>query len=252
MSPSEVSAEAQVETVDESPAALGLFLWGGKTRLERFWSKVDKSGECWLWTASKSGPNGYGQLGDWRFRCQGIPIRAHILSWSIANNRWPNDGEVVRHSCDVKACVRPDHLLIGTHADNMRDARERRRHPMWAAADDRAEAVKRELAGLTTAQARVVDALRRVPQPSPAALAREFGVSRQAVDQLIHRLADDGLLRKCKWQVVEPALVATGMTANVEMEQAVRRKVAKLARKADNLSRRLAEISQLAADWSES
>lgn len=45
---------------------------------------------------------------------------AHRLSWQIANGSIP-DGLQVLHHCDNGACIRPDHLFVGTQADNMRD-----------------------------------------------------------------------------------------------------------------------------------
>lgn len=85
----------------------------------RFWPKVDKSpghgpqGECWVWTASTN-PDGYGNLNH------GKENRAHRVSWKIHNGPIPPDLQVL-HRCDNPPCVRPDHLWLGTHADNMRD-----------------------------------------------------------------------------------------------------------------------------------
>lgn len=79
----------------------------------RFWGKVDKSGDCWLWTGSKK-EFGYGQ-----YAYRGKPHRAHRLSWEEANGQIP-DGLWVLHECNTPACVRPSHLRLGTHKDNMR------------------------------------------------------------------------------------------------------------------------------------
>lgn len=66
---------------------------------ERFWSKVDRSGECWLWTAYTF--DGYG-----RFRLNGESIRAH----HYVMGRPPTPGWEVDHTCRNRACVRPSHL----------------------------------------------------------------------------------------------------------------------------------------------
>lgn len=82
----------------------------------RFWSKVDTSGDCWLWLAYVD-RNGYG----W-FRFPGGHL-AHRASWIFANGPIPA-GLWVLHNCpggDNPACVRPSHLWIGTNADNVRD-----------------------------------------------------------------------------------------------------------------------------------
>jgi hypothetical protein len=77
---------------------------------ERFWSKVDKSGECWVWTGSKL-TDGYGSLRiDGR---SGKTAAAHRLSWVWANGPIP-DGLFIDHMCHNKPCVNPAHLQIAT------------------------------------------------------------------------------------------------------------------------------------------
>ena len=80
-----------------------------------FWSRVDKSGACWLWTAAK-GRKGYGQM-----RISGKLRIAHRLSWELANGPIPG-GLFVCHRCDVTSCVNPAHLFLGTNRDNILDS----------------------------------------------------------------------------------------------------------------------------------
>ena len=87
----------------------------------RFWSKVDKSGECWVWTAGRTAA-GYGMFHSNTSRAH----LAHRYAFELANGPIPT-GMHVRHTCDNPPCVRIDHLVIGTHADNMRDMSERKR-----------------------------------------------------------------------------------------------------------------------------
>ena len=92
---------------------------------KRFWSKVRKGAGCWVWTASKRS-KGYGafvypQGGDI------VQGRAHRYSWEIHRGEVP-PGLCVLHLCDNPACVRPDHLFLGTKRDNNRDMCAKGRH----------------------------------------------------------------------------------------------------------------------------
>lgn len=87
----------------------------------RFWLKVEKTETCWLWVAAKR--NGYGVLGRGK---RGEPlVYAHRLSYQIHNNSIIPHGKEICHACDVRACVNPHHIYLGTRSDNMRDAWER-------------------------------------------------------------------------------------------------------------------------------
>lgn len=91
-----------------------------KTAEARFWEKVNKTNTCWEWTAHKLF-NGYG-----RFNINGKTDYAHRISWQFATGKYPK-GKQVLHSCDNPACVRPDHLFLGTLNDNMVDRNKKGR-----------------------------------------------------------------------------------------------------------------------------
>ena len=78
---------------------------------ERFWSKVDKSGDCWTWTAVKD-KSGYGQ-----FRLDGQMRRAHRVAYQLSVGEVP-DGMLIDHICHQPSCVNPEHLRPVTRKEN--------------------------------------------------------------------------------------------------------------------------------------
>ena len=85
---------------------------------ERFWAQVARGeGEaCWLW-AGGTGNSGYGL-----FRLGPRKVGAHRVAWMLTHGGLPPSGQHVCHTCDTPLCVRPEHLFLGSHTDNMRDA----------------------------------------------------------------------------------------------------------------------------------
>lgn len=103
-----------------------------KTASDRFWCKVDKSGDCWLWTARRD-KNGYG-----RFRPDGAntgDVGAHRVAFALAGQT-VKDGDLVCHTCDNPPCVRPSHLFIGTPMVNAIDRDAKGRGRPWPMSDE--------------------------------------------------------------------------------------------------------------------
>lgn len=83
---------------------------------ERFWPKVDKSGECWEWTAARA--RGYGRFDT---------NLAHRISYELTYGAIP-DGAQLDHVCHNRGCVRPEHLRPATNKENAENHRGARQH----------------------------------------------------------------------------------------------------------------------------
>ena len=81
---------------------------------ERFWAKVDTSGDCWVWTAARNG-FGYGKFSVGR----GHDVPAYRWAYRFLVGPVPR-GYLLDHLCRNRLCVRPDHLEPVTHAENIR------------------------------------------------------------------------------------------------------------------------------------
>ena len=90
---------------------------------ERFWSHVDKSGECWLWTGAQDS-HGYGHLSR-SFDNVRRNFKAH--RYVLMLNGWDVTDRDVDHICFTRLCVRPDHLRVATRKQNNENHQSARR-----------------------------------------------------------------------------------------------------------------------------
>lgn len=82
----------------------------------RFWSYALKSQHCWLWT--RGGSQGYGY-----HRFKGRVQPAHRISYVLTKGAIPEGGDwTVHHTCFVRRCIRPEHLVLRTRRENSTEA----------------------------------------------------------------------------------------------------------------------------------
>lgn len=150
-----------------------------KTRsvADRFWEKVEKTATCWLWRAFVN-PCGYGKLtiGSHTDGSYKSAVASRI-SWELHNGSIP-DGLCVCHHCDTPACVRPDHLFLGTHADNMKDMARKGRHVdcSTGAKSPRAKLTAGQVAEIRTEYARGI--------LSQEKIGKHFGISQAYISKI--------------------------------------------------------------------
>ena len=131
--------------------------------------KVDPATGCWIWSASTN--SGYGQI-----RIRGQLVLAHRVSWLL--HVGDPAGLVVCHRCDNPLCVNPEHLFLGTQADNLAD--------MILKGRDRKIGLKGEDHNFAKLVAADIVQIRASDQ-TDTALARTFNVSRATVHDIRRR-----------------------------------------------------------------
>lgn len=149
---------------------------------ERFWSKVNKNGKlilgapCWEWTDAPMN-KGYGVFGYDNSRKKAL---AHRFSWELQNGPITN-GLHCLHKCDNPPCINPDHLFLGTPADNAKDKvkKGRQSHAVIFQGEEYPHSK------LTTKD--VLEIREKYPDVSQRALGRIYGVSQHMIWQIINR-----------------------------------------------------------------
>jgi DNA-binding XRE family transcriptional regulator len=138
------------------------------TFLDRFWAKVVDGGGCWEWAGCRV-PDGYGHIKSGK-----TALKAHRLSWELANKKEVPEGLYVCHSCDNPSCVNPAHLWLGSAKDNSRDAMAKGRSVVFQSG------TRNPAAKLTKAAVSEIRALRAQGRTGRE-LAARYGVSKQAI-----------------------------------------------------------------------
>jgi len=175
--------------------------WAGLTPEMRFWQKVEKTDGCWFWLGGKNS-DGYGS-----FNIGTHGTGAHRIAYTLEVGNIPR-GISVLHSCDNRACVRPDHLFLGTQLDNVTDMMEKGRgnkasgnrnasrlHPgihRWGPTHTLRLHPERQARGERVANAKlkesqIIEIRRRwkMGEASQHALAREYGVTLSAIHWIV-------------------------------------------------------------------
>ena len=147
--------------------------------ISKFWRNVEKTDGCWNWTGMTV--RGYGRLYISEAGC--VSMQAHRFAYQEFKGPIGR-GLVVMHKCDNTRCVNPDHLELGTQAENMADMRSKGR-----ARDTGPKGERSHLAKLTEDQVREI----RASSLGPVATAKIYGIHRDTVRLIRQRKIWDHL-----------------------------------------------------------
>lgn len=135
-----------------------------KTTYDKFFARVEKSSDCWIWKGQKR--EGYGRL-----KIDGHFVGAHRISYEIHFGEFSKN-LCVLHRCDNPSCVNPDHLFLGSHEDNMKDMAKKGRGK-----SGRYSGQKHAVCKLTESDVLSI----RCDQRTQDVIAADYGVSRNSI-----------------------------------------------------------------------
>jgi len=152
-----------------------MLAYSSPTLETRLWSYADKTDTCWLW---KKGRNrgGYPLV-----HAGGVGSElAHRIAWTLTHGPIPS-GLKVCHTCDVRHCINPAHLFLGTQRDNMRDCKQKGRWPVRPRGGDNHKAKVSE------ADVRAIRCVYAAKLKTQAEIAGDYGVTQAVVSKIVRR-----------------------------------------------------------------
>lgn len=153
---------------------------------DRFWAKVEKTDGCWFWRGYRR-PDGYGEISDGTPRHR--KLRTHRVAWELTNGPIPGGLEAC-HRCDTPACVRPDHLFLGTQADNIRDMWTKNRGTRAGRGRVGHPGIRGEAnvhAKLTAADVAAIRRRYATGTVKQSTLAHEYGLTQSGISRIVLR-----------------------------------------------------------------
>jgi hypothetical protein len=144
---------------------------------ERFWNKVDKTGECWEWTGTKN-KDGYGMIKLHTKKMVSAHRLSYVLHHPLNVDIWEYREICVCHKCDNPKCVNPSHLFLGSRTDNMTDMFNKGRCILGE---------KKHNSKLTDTQVREIRTRYADGGITHRGLAKEYGTSSPNITAILNR-----------------------------------------------------------------
>jgi len=157
------------------------------SQINRFISNIKKTNTCWIWLMSTQ--KGYGA-----FKANNTSYRCHRLMWEIVKSPIPK-GMYVLHKCDVRNCVNPKHLFLGTAQDNINDCIKKGRFRVASGKNHGTKTKPERIArgskhGNSKLNEKIVSDIRSLYKKcseTHLSLAKKYGVTEGCIQQIINK-----------------------------------------------------------------